>query len=130
MKKIASVIRAMFSKADLIPAIIQDGTKGRVLMLGYMNKEALAKTLATGEVWFYSRSRGRLWKKGERSGHTLRAKNILIDCDSDTILVQALPVGPVCHQGYATCFYRALTAKGIRTIDRKVFNPEKVYGKR
>ncbi|MFN6965052.1 MAG: bifunctional phosphoribosyl-AMP cyclohydrolase/phosphoribosyl-ATP diphosphatase HisIE [Pyrinomonadaceae bacterium] len=88
----------------LIPAIVQDASSGAVLMLGFMNSEALAATLETGSVTFYSRSRRRLWTKGETSGNFLRVREIAADCDADTILIKAEPSGPVCHTGAATCF--------------------------
>lgn len=94
-----------FSKADgLIPAIVQDARTQKVLMLGYMNREALEKTLADGKVTFFSRSKGRLWTKGESSGNFLHLKSVVMDCDQDTVLVQAEPQGPVCHTGSDTCF--------------------------
>ncbi|TCJ13767.1 bifunctional phosphoribosyl-AMP cyclohydrolase/phosphoribosyl-ATP diphosphatase HisIE [Flaviaesturariibacter flavus] len=95
-----------FSKyADgLIPAIVQDFTTQKVLMLGFMNEEALQHTERTGLVTFFSRSKGRLWTKGEESGNNLRLKQILVDCDSDTLLIKAIPAGPVCHTGADTCF--------------------------
>lgn len=92
------------SSDGLIPAIIQNAQTGAVLMLGYMNKEALAKTLETEKVTFFSRSKQRLWMKGETSGHVLNLKSIEVDCDQDTILIQATPEGPACHKGTLTCF--------------------------
>lgn len=91
----------------LLPAIVQDAETYRVLMLGYMNREALAKTLATGQVTFFSRSKGRLWTKGESSGHVLSLVAIETDCDADTLLVQARPQGPTCHLGTTSCFPNA-----------------------
>jgi len=88
----------------LIPAIVQDHHTRTVLMLGFMNEEALTKTQADGKVTFYSRSKQRLWTKGEESGNFLLVQDILIDCDNDTLLVKAVPMGPVCHTGAATCF--------------------------
>jgi phosphoribosyl-AMP cyclohydrolase / phosphoribosyl-ATP pyrophosphohydrolase len=88
----------------LLPAIVQHWLTGEVLMLGYMNAEALAQTQAIGKVTFYSRSKQRLWMKGESSGHTLDVKSIRIDCDADTLLVQADPQGPTCHLGTSSCF--------------------------
>ncbi|MFA4994871.1 MAG: bifunctional phosphoribosyl-AMP cyclohydrolase/phosphoribosyl-ATP diphosphatase HisIE [Bdellovibrionales bacterium] len=88
----------------LVPAIIQDAIDGRVLMLGYMNAEALRQTRETGKVTFFSRSKQRLWVKGETSGNFLELKDIKVDCDADTLLVRAIPVGPICHKGTATCF--------------------------
>ncbi|OIP82164.1 MAG: bifunctional phosphoribosyl-AMP cyclohydrolase/phosphoribosyl-ATP diphosphatase [Porphyromonadaceae bacterium CG2_30_38_12] len=90
--------------AGLVPAIIQDKLTSRVLMLGYMNKEALAKTQETGKVTFFSRSKQRLWTKGEESGNFLMLQDILVDCDSDTLLIKVNPVGPVCHTGNDTCW--------------------------
>jgi phosphoribosyl-ATP pyrophosphohydrolase/phosphoribosyl-AMP cyclohydrolase len=90
--------------AGLVPAIVQDVRDGRVLMLGYMNREALQRTQETRRVTFYSRSRARLWEKGETSGHGLELRAIRLDCDGDTLLISALPEGPVCHTGTATCF--------------------------
>jgi phosphoribosyl-AMP cyclohydrolase / phosphoribosyl-ATP pyrophosphohydrolase len=94
-----------FDQHELIPAIVQDARSGQVLMLGYMNQEAYRLTLADGEVWFWSRSRGRLWRKGETSGNVLRLKSLRIDCDGDTILVQADPAGPTCHTNAPSCFF-------------------------
>lgn len=88
----------------LLPAIVQDARSGAVLMLGYMNAEALARTQQGGKVTFYSRSKQRLWTKGETTGHHLLLKSVLADCDNDTLLIQAEPVGPTCHQGTRSCF--------------------------
>ena len=113
----------------LIPAIIQDKHTGKVLMLGYMNKEAYAQTLKTGYVTFYSRSRNKLWTKGETSGHRLHLKEIRVDCDQDALLLQVDLAGPgCCHVGYRSCFFRKLTPKGEETILRREFDPAKVYG--
>lgn len=101
-----------FDGQGLLPAIIQDWLDGTVLMLGYMNQEALAKTLGTKRVHFWSRSRNRLWEKGETSGHTLQVKELFIDCDQDTILVKAQPVGPTCHTGERACFFSKLDEQG------------------
>ncbi len=98
-----------FDEKGLLPAIVQDAETGEVLMLGYMNKEALHRTLSSGEVWFYSRSRQALWHKGETSGNYLKVNSVWKDCDSDTILVSAKPTGPVCHTGNKTCFFQQLT---------------------
>ena len=91
-------------KQGLVPAIIQDAETNEVLMLGYMNKESLSRTVSSGDVWFFSRSRQELWHKGETSGNFLRVRSIHKDCDSDTILVKVAPVGPVCHLNTRTCF--------------------------
>jgi len=92
----------------LIPAIIQDDKSGEVLMLGYMNEESLELTLSSGEAWFYSRSRNELWHKGATSGNRLIVSEMWLDCDADTILVKAHPMGPVCHTGERTCFFSRL----------------------
>ncbi|MFY7927522.1 MAG: bifunctional phosphoribosyl-AMP cyclohydrolase/phosphoribosyl-ATP diphosphatase HisIE [Oligoflexus sp.] len=94
-----------WNKADgLVPAIVQDGADGSVLMLGFMNQEALEKTLQTGKVTFFSRTKQRLWTKGESSGHVLTLEDIRLDCDADTLLIQARPEGPTCHTGSDTCW--------------------------
>jgi len=97
-----------FDDKGLIPAIIQDAESGEVLMLGYMNQESLRRTLDSGEVWFYSRSRQQLWHKGETSGSFLKVKSVAKDCDSDALLIKVEPVGPVCHTGNRTCFFQQL----------------------
>ena len=94
-----------FDEQGLLPAVIQDWLDGTVLMLGYMNHEALSRTLATKSVHFWSRSRQKLWEKGETSGHKLLVKDVFVDCDRDTILVKAQPVGPTCHTGERACFF-------------------------
>ena len=104
-----------FNEKGLIPAIAQDTYTGEVLMLGYMNEEAIRQTLSSGEVWFYSRSREELWHKGETSGNRLIVHDLLKDCDSDTILIKAKPLGPVCHTGNKTCFFQKLTKQDIET---------------
>jgi phosphoribosyl-AMP cyclohydrolase len=114
----------------LVPAIIQDERTGDVLMLGFMNPESLAETQRTGEVVFFSRSRNKLWKKGESSGHVLRVREIRVDCDADALLVRVEAVGPgVCHEGYRSCFFRKLDSDGSATvIAERSFAPEKIYG--
>jgi phosphoribosyl-AMP cyclohydrolase len=114
----------------LVPAIIQDERTGDVLMLGFMNPESLAQTKRTGEVVFFSRSRNRLWKKGESSGHVLRVREMRVDCDADALLVRVESAGPgVCHEGYRSCFFRKLEPDGSAAIiAERTFTPEKVYG--
>lgn len=97
-----------FEKSELIPAIVQDAASGQILMLGYMNQESYRRTLADGEVWFWSRSRGRLWRKGESSGHVLKLRALRLDCDGDTILALADPLGPTCHTGAVSCFFTSV----------------------
>jgi len=94
----------------LVPAVTQDAETGEVLMLAYMNEEALRRTLTNGEAWFYSRSRQELWHKGATSGNRIIVKSVSIDCDGDTILISGKPLGPVCHTGNRTCFFRDLKA--------------------
>ncbi len=120
-----------FAKGDgLVPAVVQDGASGEVLMLGYMNAAALEATLASGDVTFYSRSRDRLWVKGEQSGHKLRVREVLVDCDADTLLVRVDALGPgACHEGYRSCFYRRLGAGGaLETVASRTFDPAQAYG--
>ena len=116
-------------QGSLLPAILQDHASKEVLMLGYINPVALEETWKSGEVHFFSRSRNKLWKKGETSGHILRLKQMLVDCDADTLLLLVEPVGPgVCHEGYRSCFFRELSASGdARVIAEQTFSTEKVY---
>ena len=102
-----------FDEKGLVPAIAQDADSGEVLMLAYMNKEALRRTLSSGEAWFYSRSRKKLWHKGETSGNYIKVVALWKDCDSDTILISGKPTGPVCHTGNKTCFFEKLTEQDI-----------------
>ena len=120
-----------FAKAGgLVPAIVQDDRTGDVLMLGFMNEDALAETRRSREVVFYSRSRNRLWKKGGSSGHVLKVREIRVDCDADAILVRVEPVGPgVCHEGYRGCFFRRVEDDGTaKVIEERTFDPDRVYG--
>src|SRR6476646_2342045 len=107
-----------FNEQGLLPAVIQDWLDGTVLMLGYMNQEALTRTLATKSVHFWSRSRQKLWEKGETSGHKLLVKDLFIDCDCDTILVKAQPTGPTCHTGERACFFSKLNEAGHEPIEK------------
>ncbi len=108
MKKVNEEIigQIRFDDRGLVPAVIQDDATGQVLMLGYMNEESLRLTLETGRTWFYSRSRQKLWNKGETSGHFQNVRKISYDCDCDTILVVAEQIGAACHTGNFSCFYR------------------------
>ncbi|MFN3921724.1 MAG: phosphoribosyl-AMP cyclohydrolase [Caldimicrobium sp.] len=123
-------VKLNFEKGSgLLPVIIQDISTERVLMLGYMNEEAFDKTLQTGKVHFYSRSRRKLWMKGESSGHVLLVREIYVDCDEDTILIKVEPKGPVCHEGYMSCFFRKVSQSGdYEIIEKRLFEPEEVYG--
>jgi phosphoribosyl-AMP cyclohydrolase len=121
-----------FAKGDgIAPVIIQDHETGDVLMLAYMNQEAWDKTLSTGKVHYYSRSRNKLWLKGETSGHTQDVKAVYIDCDTDTILIKINQHGgAACHEGYRSCFFREREGNGQwQVIGERVFDPETVYGK-
>ncbi len=119
-----------FTKLDgLIPAVIQDHRSGRVLMVGFMNEEAFRKTVETGHATFYSRSRGKLWTKGETSGHRIVVKEIQTDCDYDTVVILAEPLGPgVCHEGYESCFFRTLKDGKWQVNAERTFDPGAVYG--
>jgi phosphoribosyl-AMP cyclohydrolase len=119
-----------FQKSDgLITAVIQDHASGRVLMVGYMNEEAFRKTVETGFATFYSRSRKKLWLKGESSGHRLLVKEIATDCDQDAVLVKVEALGPgVCHEGYQSCFFRRLEAGEWKVVDVRSYDPDAVYG--
>lgn len=113
----------------LIPAVIQDHATGRVLMLGFMNREAFQRTVETGYATFFSRSRNKLWVKGETSGHRLVVKSIQADCDSDALLVQVEALGPgVCHNGYRSCFYRTLDGGHWKVTEPRAYDPGAVYG--
>ncbi len=119
-----------FQKSDgLITAVIQDHVSGRVLMVGYMNEEAFRKTVETGFATFYSRSRRKLWMKGESSGHRLVVKQIATDCDQDALLVQVEALGPgVCHEGYQSCFFRRLEDGEWKVSDKRAYDPGAIYG--
>ena len=113
----------------LIPAIIQDRHSGKVLMLGYLNEAAYQQTLSSGYVTFFSRTRQKLWTKGEISGHRLRVREIRVDCDLDALLIQADLTGPgCCHLGYKSCFFRKLTPTGGEIFLQREFDPAEVYG--
>jgi phosphoribosyl-AMP cyclohydrolase len=120
-----------FAKGDgLLPAIAQDAETGEVLMLAYMNAESYAETLATGRAVYYSRSRRKLWRKGEESGHVQEVEAIFFDCDADTILLKVRQVGgAACHEGYKSCFFRQVTPQGVKIVGARVFDPKEVYKK-
>ena len=113
----------------LVPAVIQDYATGDVLMLGFMNESSLQLSRETSEVTFFSRSRNKLWKKGESSGHILRVREILVDCDADAILVKVDAVGPgACHEGYRSCFFRTVSPDGtLKTNAERTFDPAQIY---
>lgn len=114
----------------LVPAVVQDYTDGQVLMVGFMNREAWERTLAEGEMVYYSRSRNTLWKKGETSGYVQKVKDIYVDCDDDTLLIKVEQVGgAACHTGYRTCFYRRVVDGRLVEEGTPVFDPDDVYKK-
>jgi len=119
-----------FAKLDgILPAVIQDHATGRVLMVGFMNEEAWARTIETGCAVFYSRSRKKLWLKGETSGHRLLVKEITTDCDQDSVVLRVEAVGPgVCHNGFESCFYRKWEDGAWQVTDTQTFDPNQVYG--
>ncbi len=120
-----------YDEAGLVPAIIQDARSKEVLMVAYMNKEAVRRTLQTKKTHFYSRSRKSMWLKGETSGHTQRVKQIALDCDQDALLVQVVQTGGACHTGYRSCFFRSSKdGKVWKTASIKLFDPDRVYGKK
>ena len=121
-----------FDKAGgLVPAVAQDADSGQVLMLAWMNREAFEETLRTRRAVYFSRSRNRLWRKGEESGHVQEVREVLVDCDADTVLLKVKQVGgAACHEGYASCFFRRVEADGgLTVVAEKVFDPKKVYGR-
>jgi phosphoribosyl-AMP cyclohydrolase len=122
-----------FDKTDLIPVIAQDDATGDVLMLAYMNRDAYEETLRTGRVCYYSRSRQRLWRKGEESGNVQHVREIRLDCDADTLLIRVEQIGgAACHEGYRSCFFRAIDPATAATtvIGQRVFDPAEVYKKK
>jgi phosphoribosyl-AMP cyclohydrolase len=119
-----------FNKLDgLVAAVIQDWQSGRVLMVGFMNDEAFRKTVESGYAVFYSRSRNKLWLKGETSGHRLVVKEISTDCDQDAVLIKVAALGPgVCHEGYESCFFRRLESGAWKESESRTYDPSAVYG--
>ncbi len=117
-----------FSKNNgLLPAIAIDADNGEVLMLAYMNDEAFAETRSTGRAVYFSRSRNKLWRKGEESGHVQQVRDIYIDCDADTILLKVQQTGAACHQGYRSCFFRRLTEDGVAIDTQPLKDPKTIY---
>src|SRR4051812_48412449 len=120
-----------FEKAGgLVPAIAQDADTGEVLMLAWMNREAYEETLRTGRACYYSRSRSRLWRKGEESGNVQEVRGVYVDCDADTILLKVHQIGgAACHEGYPSCFFRRVEGDSVQVVGERVFDPAKVYKK-
>lgn len=127
-RETGTMLDVTYNEQGLVPAIVQDADTGQVLMLGWMNEAALRQTLSTGKATFYSRSRGKMWVKGESSGHIQQVIEARVDCDQDTILLRCKSHGPCCHAGYQSCFYRTAEAGGqLRFVEEKVFDPATVY---
>lgn len=118
-----------FDQAGLIPAIVQDVESNEVLMVAFMNRQALQRTIESGRACFWSRSRQEYWVKGETSGHTQTVKSVAIDCDGDALLIKVEQRGGACHVGYRSCFFREVSSDGnsSRIVGEKVFNPDEVY---
>src|SRR5919197_4034866 len=113
----------------LIPAIIQEASTGRVLMMAWMNRASLESTIKTGKTHFWSRSRQKFWMKGESSGHTQQVKDIAFDCDGDTLLIQVEQTGAACHEGYKSCFFRSIEGqgRGFKVTEQQLETPERIY---
>ena len=121
---------ARFNADGLLPAIAQQHDSGEVLMMAWMNREALEETLRTGRVCYWSRSRGKLWRKGESSGQQQHLKRAALDCDGDTLLLQVAQTGPACHTGRRSCFYVALEEDSVRIASAPLIDPDTLYAKR
>jgi phosphoribosyl-AMP cyclohydrolase len=117
-----------FDANGLVPAVIQDADTGQVLMVGYMNRESLQRTLETGVCTYWSRSRQTYWVKGETSGHKQHVKRILVDCDADAVLIQVEQVGVACHTGHRSCFYRAVEDGSLTDVEPVLIDLQQVYG--
>ena len=119
-----------FDTNGLIPAIVQEQRTGRVLMMAWMNRASLEKTIATRKTHFWSRSRQKLWMKGETSGHTQTVKDVAFDCDGDTLLIQVEQIGAACHEGFKSCFFRSIEGDGgtVKVTEPQVKPPEDIYG--
>ncbi len=126
------MVKLDFSKLDgLVPAVAQDWQTGEILMVAFMNEQSWALTLSTGIMHYWSRSRGKLWKKGESSGNVQEVKELRIDCDEDCVLARVKQIGDAaCHTGYRSCFYRVVEKDGLRTDGVLVFDPAEVYGEK
>jgi phosphoribosyl-AMP cyclohydrolase len=121
---------AFSSSTDLVTAIAQDFTTSQVLMVAHMNREAWEETLRTGRAVYFSRSRGRLWRKGEESGNAQHVREVYVDCDGDAVLLKVeQDGGAACHEGYPSCFFRQVTSEGLKVVAERVFDPVTVYKK-
>lgn len=121
-----------FDANGLIPAIVQEQKTGRILMMAWMNRASLAKTIETGKTHFWSRSRQKFWMKGETSGHTQAVRDIAFDCDGDTLLIQVAQIGAACHEGYQSCFFRSVRNgdSDFEITEQQLETPENIYGKK
>lgn len=121
-----------FNSDGLIPAIIQEQSTRRVLMMAWMNRASLETTIKTGKTHFWSRSRQTFWMKGETSGHTQQVKDVAFDCDGDTLLIQVEQIGAACHEGYKSCFFRSVENDGVsfKMTEAQLETPEEIYGKK
>lgn len=119
-----------FNSDGLLPAIVQETSSGKVLMMAWMNKESLEKTIQSGNTHFWSRSRQKFWMKGESSGNTQTVKDIAFDCDGDTLLIQVEQIGAACHEGFKSCFFRSIGRDGesIKVKEKRLASPEEIYG--
>ena len=125
------MVKLDFAKGDgLVPAIAQDWKTGEILMLAYINEEAWNETLKTGNATYWTRSRKKLWRKGESSGNVQKVKEIYVDCDEDTVIFKVEQIGgAACHEGFRTCFFRKVEGNVLKVIGERVFNPDDVYNK-
>lgn len=130
--EIGKDMHVKFDDKGLVPAIVQDIDTRDILMLAYMNEDALKHTIESGKATFYSRSRGKMWVKGESSGNEQLVQELRVDCDQDTVLLLVKSQGPACHVGYHTCFYRAVEkdASTLSFVEEQVYDPDEVYGKK
>jgi phosphoribosyl-AMP cyclohydrolase len=121
-----------FNSDGLVPAIVQEQSTGRVLMMAWMNRASLESTIKTGKTHFWSRSRQKFWMKGESSGHVQEVKDIAFDCDGDTLLIQVEQTGAACHEGYKSCFFRSVEEDGesFRVTESQLQTPDEIYGKK
>jgi phosphoribosyl-AMP cyclohydrolase len=128
MSKSDAITGPDFAKSGgIVPAIVQDYKTGQVLMLAYMNEAAYRETLLSGRGTYFSRSRQKLWKKGEESGNVQVVREVYIDCDADAILLKVDQTGAACHEGYPTCFFRRVSADGLHVVQERLFDPSQVY---
>ncbi len=119
-----------YDSHGLIPAVVQEASTGRVLMVAWMNKESLRRTLEIGETVFWSRSRKEFWHKGATSGHTQKVKDVAFDCDKDVVLIQVEQSGAACHEGFKSCFFRSIRGDTVEVTESRLVDPAAVYGKK